>query len=431
MRRTLHGIAFLIINSLHSDSYILSVRFHNFNCLTYREFISLSDLRITPFIHCLSKSQIRIFLLISIIIINLCILIRFSIEESGCKLSVGTVGNLFLVPWHICLIFLRALHIVVYCLAVSSGNCCDIESGFHTAFYLQTVDSAVNDIVHMLDHAEILGIKDIGSSFIFKYRHIFSRTFLLNNGIFPAAGMGTGSLVGITSCQIITEQTSSGIRNAHSAMDECFNLHILRNMLSDLFNLRKRKLSGCYHTLCSQIVPETICLIVSIVCLCTDMTFDFRAYFLCIHIDSRVCNDQCIRLQFFQFCQIFPHTRQIIIMGQNIYSHINFHSMFMGKSDSFLHIFMGKVLCFGTKSKGFSTDIYCICSENNSNLQHLKTASRNQQFYFSHIVHSCFTLTVTPSPRGMIEVIRDGLCFSSYRYSRILLYMVLFLRSTR
>ena len=31
----------------------------------------------------------------------------------------------------------------------------------------------------------------------------------------------------------------------------------------------------------------------------------------------------------------------------------------------------------------------------------------------------------------MIEVISDGLCFSSYRYSRILLYMVLFLRSTR
>ena len=81
---------------------------------------------------------------------------------------------------------LGALHIVVYCLAVSSGNCCDIESGFHTAFYLQTVDSAVNDIVHMLDHAEILGIKDIGSSFIFKYRHIFSRTFLLNNGIFSS-----------------------------------------------------------------------------------------------------------------------------------------------------------------------------------------------------------------------------------------------------
>ena len=66
-----------------------------------------------------------------------------------------------------------------------------------------------------------------------------------------------------------------------------------------------------------------------------------------------------------------------------------------------------------------------------ADLQHLKTASRNQQFYFSHIVHSCFTLTVTPSPNGMIEVIRDGLCFSSYRYSRILLYMVLFLRSTR
>ena len=102
---------------------------------------------------------------------------------------------------------------------------------------------------------------------------------------------------------------------------------------------------------------------------------------------------------------------------------------------SFIKMFLAvnrpkRILEVGT-AIGFSTDIYCICSENNSNLQHLKTASRNQQFYFSHIVHSCFTLTVTPSPKGMIEVIRDGLCFSSYRYSRILLYMVLFLRSTR
>ena len=96
--------------------------------------------------------------------------------------------------------------------------------------------------------------------------------------------------------------------------------------------------------------------------------------------------------------------------------------------------FLQEIGCAVFMSDDYEADDYAaslVEKFEGPDLQHLKTASRNQQFYFSHIVHSCFTLTVTPSPKGMIEVIRDGLCFSSYRYSRILLYMVLFLRSTR
>ena len=49
VRRALHRIAFLIIDSLHCHRYILSVRFHDLDRLTYGEFISLCDLREATF----------------------------------------------------------------------------------------------------------------------------------------------------------------------------------------------------------------------------------------------------------------------------------------------------------------------------------------------------------------------------------------------
>ena len=59
--------------------------------------------------------------------------------------------------------------------------------------------------------------------------------------------MGTGSLVGISSYQEIAEQTAPGIGNAHGAVDKGLNLHILRDMGTDLANLLQGKLSCGNH----------------------------------------------------------------------------------------------------------------------------------------------------------------------------------------
>ena len=191
----------------------------------------------------------------------------------------------------------------------------------------------------MFYHTEILGIKNKSSSLIFKYRHIFSRTLLLHNRIFPSAGMGTGSLIGISSCHKVTEKTSSGIGNAHGAVDKRFNLHILRNMCPDLPDLFQRKLSCTYHTFGTKVIPETVSLIIGIICLCTDVTLNLRADFLCIHKDSRICDDQCVRSDLLQFLKIFPYTLKITVMRQDVYCHINLYTMGMGKCDSLTHIF--------------------------------------------------------------------------------------------
>ena len=220
----------------------------------------------------------------------------------------------------------------------------------------------------MLDHAEILGIKDISSSLIFKNRHIFSRSCLFHNGVFPPAGMCAGSLIGISSHQIIAQKTSSGIRNAHSPMHKCLNLHIIRNMGTDLPDFLQRKLSCSHHSLRSQLIPETIRFIIGIIGLGTDMALNFRTDFSGISKNSRICDNEPVRLQFLQLFQIFPDTCEIIVMCQNIHSHINLHSMLMGKCNSLCHILMGKILCLCTESKSFPADIYSICPKDHSNL---------------------------------------------------------------
>ena len=88
----------------------------------------------------------------------------------------------------------------------------------------------------MLDHAQILGVEDVSAALIFVNRHILARSGLFHNGIFPAARMRAGTLVCISSHQEIAQQAAAGIGNAHSSVNEALNLHILRNVGTDLLD---------------------------------------------------------------------------------------------------------------------------------------------------------------------------------------------------
>ena len=51
--------------------------------------------------------------------------------------------------------------------------------------------------------------------------------------------------------------------------------------------------------------------------------------------------------------------------------------MLVSKSDPLCHIFAGKILSLGTKSKGFPADIYCIRTKNNRDLENFQAAGRH------------------------------------------------------
>ncbi len=130
-------------------------------------------------------------------------------------------------------------------------------------------------------HAQVFRVKDIRSSLIFLNGKIFTGSCFFHQIVFPAAGMGTCSTVGISARKIITEETPAGMCHTHSSMNKCLYLQILRNIVPDLLDFIQRKFSGRHYSFCPQAVPETIGGIIYIISLCTYVQFHVRCNFLC------------------------------------------------------------------------------------------------------------------------------------------------------
>ena len=98
-------------------------------------------------------------------------------------------------------------------MAIASGKYDFISNGNFSDYYQQVAKGAflnlnayrdvVPELRNMLDHAQILGVKNISTTLIFINRHIFTRTGLFHDRIFPSAWMGTCPTIGITASEII------------------------------------------------------------------------------------------------------------------------------------------------------------------------------------------------------------------------------------
>ena len=96
------------------------------------------------------------------------------------------------------------------------------------------------------------------------------------------------------------------------------------------------------------------------------MTLNLRTYLFCNLKHPRICNDQCIRFNLSQLFKIFSYPFKIIVVGKNICCNIHFYIMCMCEFYSLFHFFHRKIFCFRTQPKCFSSDIYCISTENYS-----------------------------------------------------------------
>ena len=236
MRCRFHLCAVFVMNCKNLYVHILAVKRHNLDRITHAEFILLVDNQFSCRCHFFNCTKVDTVLHIGVTVVNLCLLVWFSIIKTSCKLTECACCDFLTVMFHLALIqFLRCI-VIINCLPVCPGNNCYIQCCLHTSFYLERVDSCVNHIRDMLNHAEVLGIKDIRASVIFFHWKIFARSLLLHNRIFPTAWMRAGSLICISACKITAEQASSGIRYTHRSMHKCLDLHICRNMFPDRFD---------------------------------------------------------------------------------------------------------------------------------------------------------------------------------------------------
>ena len=257
-------------------------------------------------------------------------------------------------------IFCWIFKVIINSLTICFNNCTNIERCFHSAFDFQADNACINQIRNMVDHAKVFGVIDICSSFVFFNGHVFAGTCFFYQMVFPAARMGTSSLIGVTTAEVIAQQASAGIRNAHSAMHKGFDFHICRNFFTDFTNFTERKFSGNNHTSCAQLIPHTSTLVVCVVCLCRNMDFQIRCRFSCYSKYTQIRNQYSVCTQFVDFLEIVSHAFKIRIVSKDISCDIYFRAMFMGKADTFRHSFFIEIFCFCTQTICFAADVNSI-----------------------------------------------------------------------
>ena len=108
---TFHLFSFLCVDCKHSSLCVSSIRTHDLDFITHRKLVSLRDFSQIPFSlpslpGLLNNTKVNIFINIGIGIIDLGFLGRLSEVEACSKLSVGTLGDLCLVPLHVLPVFL-------------------------------------------------------------------------------------------------------------------------------------------------------------------------------------------------------------------------------------------------------------------------------------------------------------------------------------
>ena len=236
MRRALHSIAILIGDAFHGNQDIAAVRLHDLDLLTHRELVLLLNAAAAILPYFFYRAEIGVVLDVGVAVVDLAVGGRLSEVKTGGKFPIGAFANFRFVPFHIFLVQGRILLVIIDGLAIRAGHGCHIECGLHATLDLEAVDTGIDQLRNVLDHAQILGVENVGAALILVNRHILTRSGLLHNRVFPTARMGAGTLVGISSHQEIAQQAAAGIGNAHSSVNEALNLHILRNVGTDLLD---------------------------------------------------------------------------------------------------------------------------------------------------------------------------------------------------
>ena len=167
---------------------------------------------------------------------------------------------------------------VVNRLAVELRGARRVVEGFGASFDFQAIDADAHQFADVFDGAQVAAVHDVGAVFVFGDFHVFAgavfffevidavgeRVAFARVGesgervraedevgrgdefalfffaaavgfVFPAAGVGAGTLVGVAVVEVAGEQAAAGVGHAQRAVDEDFQLHVGAT-LADFFD---------------------------------------------------------------------------------------------------------------------------------------------------------------------------------------------------
>ena len=125
-------------------------------------------------------------------------------------------------------------------------------------------------------------------------------------------------------------------------------------------------------------MPEQEGLVIDIVCLRRDMNGNIRAEPFRAHEHARICYQQSVGLHDGKLSQIVIRLLKVLVVGEDIDSHIDLNAMGMGIIDALAHLLRAEVFSLCPKREGLSADIDRVRPVADCNPQNLRAGSRYQ-----------------------------------------------------
>ena len=279
---------------------------------------------------------------------------------------------------------------IIQRMTVRTGDNGGIIAGFGTAFDLQTVDTRLYEFLQMIDHAHISGVHNICTLFVLKHREILTGTLFLHQRVLIAAGLRTGTTVGIPPGHVIAEQTSAGIADAHGAVAEGLQLQPGRHLLPDLPDLLQRQFPGQYHPFGAKVIPRLGTGIVADGLLGGYMALTTGSILSCHGKRPQIRKDQCIGSGSIQLLQIGRQRRSLVVTGHGIHRDMRFHAVGMGIGNGLWQLLRCKITGKGAHTKAGASQIDRISTVGHGQLQPFPVPRRTQQLRFFPKDHVSF-----------------------------------------
>ena len=152
---------------------------------------------------------------------------------------------------------LGVLIVDIHCHSIGIGDDRNVIGRFGSAFDLVAVNACCGQLVDVVDHAEILCVKDIAALLVLEDRIELIGALFFHQVVAPAAWLGAFSAVGVTVYKVLRQQAPSRKADAHCAVYKDLDLKILWRLCAYLGDLLERELTGEHDSLGAHIVKRT------------------------------------------------------------------------------------------------------------------------------------------------------------------------------
>ena len=142
--------------------------------------------------------------------------------------------------------------------------------------------------------AHVLGIQEVGAVLPFGDLEVFAGTLLFHQMVLPAAGLGAFAPVAVPPRHVVRQEAAAGDGHAHGAVDEGFDLEVLRGLCPHFRDLLEGALPGHDDPLRAHLIEGVRSQVVDNTRLSRHVDVDPGGVFLCQFHDTHIGDDECV-----------------------------------------------------------------------------------------------------------------------------------------